>query len=387
MKLLRTAVIYVTYGAYHQAWSNSLAEIEGIEPHFIELTPRIGKHPWWHMDKTALPFPLTTLAHSPYEKTSHAKYVKKIVSSLRSIRPDAVVAASYNPPAMLAAARWAKKNKAASIMKAASTVQDHTRVWWKEAIKRSLVQRYYDAGFANGTASMEYLVGLGLPKEHIWDRQAVVDNQYFAVEAARARETMEGHREAAGLPRRYFLYVGRFSPEKNVMGLLQAYRRYRELKPDGWQLMLVGDGPQREELKQTARNLKLEGLVWPGYKQIYELPLYYALAGAFVLPSVSEPWGLVVNEAMACGLPVLVSTRCGSSCDLVRVGENGYTFDPFNVEDLAECMVNFSDSSTEERSQMADSSREIISHYTPEARAESLADCIRQTVTRIRGQL
>lgn len=213
-----------------------------------------------------------------------------------------------------------------------------------------------------------------------------MDNRYFASEVERVRENAEHYRDAIGLSEPYFLYVGRFSQEKNLLRLLQAYRRYRELEPEGWRLVLVGDGPQREELRETARELGLDGVVWPGYKRLDELPIYYALSGAFVLPSVSEPWGLVVNEAMASGLPVLVSSRCGSAWDLVREGDNGYTFDPFDPGELAQRMASLSGAGEDGRSRMGKCSRQIISHYTPEARAESLADCIRQTVARVREQ-
>jgi glycosyltransferase involved in cell wall biosynthesis len=80
----------------------------------------------------------------------------------------------------------------------------------------------------------------------------------------------------------------------------------------------------------------------PGFKQYPDLRAYYGLASAFVHASTTEPWGLVVNEAMASGLPVLVSNRCGCAPDLVRDGVNGFTFDPGNVEQLAHLMLKVS---------------------------------------------
>ena len=85
----------------------------------------------------------------------------------------------------------------------------------------------------------------------------------------------------------------------------------------------------------------MEDVLLPGFKQYPELPLYYGLAGAFVLPSLTEPWGLVVNEAMAAGLPVVVSDRCGCASDLVRPGENGFAFDPCDIEQLAALLGQF----------------------------------------------
>jgi glycosyltransferase involved in cell wall biosynthesis len=146
----------------------------------------------------------------------------------------------------------------------------------------------------------------------------------------------------------------------------------------------VGDGPQREELVKTARRLDLENVVWPGFRQVDELPVYYALSSAFVLPSTSEPWGLVVNEAMASGLPVLVSNRCGSAPDLVAEGENGYTFDPYDIEELKDRMLVLSGNDEVKRYAMSEASLSIIVNYTAEVWVANLTDCIRQTLSRKR---
>jgi glycosyltransferase involved in cell wall biosynthesis len=100
----------------------------------------------------------------------------------------------------------------------------------------------------------------------------------------------------------------------------------------------------------------------PGFKQYPELPVYYGLASAFIHASTSEPWGLVVNEAMASGLPVVVSNRCGCAPDLVCDGRNGYTFDPRNVGQLAELMLRISIPGPH-LSTMSNASAEIISTW------------------------
>ena len=101
----------------------------------------------------------------------------------------------------------------------------------------------------------------------------------------------------------------------------------------------------------------------PGFKQYDELPVYYGLASAFVHASTTEQWGLVVNEAMASGLPVLVSNRCGCATDLVQEGRNGFTFDPSNVEQLAQLMLKISAFQPFKLSEFGDASRQIISGF------------------------
>ena len=143
-----------------------------------------------------------------------------------------------------------------------------------------------------------------------------------------------------GLPQRFFLASNRFLPKKNLPGLLRAFAQYRTAAgADPWDLVLLGDGPLRPDVERLIADIGLAGAVHlPGFKQYPELPAYYGLAGAFVHASTSEQWGLVVNEAMAAGLPVLVSDRCGCAPDLVAEGINGFTFPPEDHVRLAGLM-------------------------------------------------
>ena len=102
-------------------------------------------------------------------------------------------------------------------------------------------------------------------------------------------------------------------------------------------LVMVGSGPLESELKQKARELGLS-VRWEGFVNQMSLPLYYAAADVFVLPSRIEPWGLVVNEAMACGTPCIVSDRVASGADLISDKCTGLVFRDGDVDDLASCL-------------------------------------------------
>ncbi len=210
-----------------------------------------------------------------------------------------------------------------------STERDQPRVWWKEAIKRRVI-RQFDAAFVSGRRSSRYLQGLGFPEAKIFHKLNVVDNDYFDRESAKARLAGPELRRRLGLPEHFFLGVFRFTREKNLGGLLAAHAQYRaNAGPRAWPLVLVGDGPEHKALEGMIAKRSLGGsVVLPGFKQYEEIPIWYGLASAFVLPSVAETWGYVVNEAEACGLPVLVSEQCGCCEDLVRPGLNGWTFNP-----------------------------------------------------------
>jgi glycosyltransferase involved in cell wall biosynthesis len=219
---------------------------------------------------------------------------------------------------------------------------------------------------------------MGFPRERIWTGYDVVDNQAFADGAAAARSQADSMRDRLGLPDRYFLFVGRFAPEKNVLRMLEAYAKYRQVAGRrAWGLVLVGGGPLETELRARAQELR--DVVFAGFQQGDAVPTYYGLASCLVLPSVSETWGLVVNEAMAAGLPVLVSQRCGCVPELVRPGVNGYVCDPLDTDGMARLMGEMS-SDTANVTKMGEASRQIVSLYTPETWAQNLADCIDRTL-------
>jgi glycosyltransferase involved in cell wall biosynthesis len=191
------------------------------------------------------------------------------------------------------------------------------------------------------------------------------------------------------LPEKYFLASARFIEKKNLLRIVQAYARYREMaqkseignqNPEIWKLVLLGDGPLRETFNTQLSTLNLQGhVLLPGFKQYEELPAYYGLAGAFVHASTTEQWGLVVNEAMASSLPVLVSNRCGCAVDLVQEGVNGFTFDPGDPEQLANLMLRISDF----RFPISDfgaASRRIISDWGPERFATGLKKTVEEAM-------
>ena len=129
---------------------------------------------------------------------------------------------------------------------------------------------------------------------------------------------------------------------------------------------------------RRAAGVRAEFVRFEGLKSVRELPPYYAFARCFVLPSTREPWGLVVNEAMASGLPVIVSNRCGCAEDLVEDGANGYTFDPDRTGSLTENLHELSGMNTRELAAMADQSRELIARYSPEIWASEVAQLVSQ---------
>jgi 1,2-diacylglycerol 3-alpha-glucosyltransferase len=339
----------------------------------------------WTVPAEVVDFPyVEAIPDQCVDDLSPRRLRRALLTYLRHRDPDVVIVAGYGDRILRAGVLWALHRKKVTVLVSASTALDRPRFWPKEWVK-SLLVRQYDAAFVAGERHAHYLRALKVSPDRIWKGCDVVDNEWFS-----RRTAEEGRRKIEvsrlfGLPRRFFLYVGRFAPEKNLIRLLEAYGRYRVVCTDHvWGLVLVGSGPQGQTLEAYVRKNRLPDVVFAGFRQIDELPAFYALAGCLVLPSLSEPWGLVVNEAMASGLPVLVSERCGCVPELVRPGLNGYIFDPQDVEALTRLMAMMTSERIDVK-RMGEESRRIIQLYSPETWARSLTDCIQQTVARKQG--
>ena len=138
------------------------------------------------------------------------------------------------------------------------------------------------------------------------------------------------------------LYASKLSKIKRGADLLEAYIR---MSPDQVQephpyLVFIGDGDQRQSLERRAGAMPWNSIKFLGFKNQTELPGYYDLCDVLVLPSVFEPWGLVINEAMNAGRPVVVSDQVGCGPDLVRPGQNGYVFPAGDIAGLRQALVN-----------------------------------------------
>lgn len=318
---------------------------------------------------------------------------------LSELHPDAVAIPGWSDPCALAALAWCLEQGIPAVVMSESTPWDHKRIWWKEAIKRQVL-RCFGAGLVGGTSHAEYLKSLGMAPERIFLGYDAVDNEYFSSKANEVRTGQPGNGHAGvrskhALPQNYFLASARFVEKKNLLHLVEAYSRYRLLASpsalhggeavaavdpatDGqpssiWDLVILGDGLGRAKLESLISSLGLKASVHlPGFKQYSDLPVYYGCARAFVHASTTEEWGLVVNEAMASGLPVLVSNRCGCVAELVQEGRNGSAFAPGNVEQLAQLMQGLAKLPGHQLNAMGDASRDIISQWGPDRFATGL---------------
>ena len=297
---------------------------------------------------------------------------QELYSLLDRLAPSIVVVVGYDGAIFRASARWARAHRVPCVLACESWKCSNRCLFIKELAKSFLIRLLYNGAFVAGHLAAEYLVSLGMPRERIRRGYDVVDNDQFEKGAEQVLGRADEIIKKLDLPKDYFLFCGRLAPEKNLRRLLSAFQSY-SAGGGKWNLVIVGSGPQEREIKARAEALggRVRFIPW---LQLEDLTSVYALARCFILPSISEPWGLVVNEAMAAGLPVLVSRRCGCWPDLCWRGINGYDFDPIDVEAMASLMRRISSGQIDLK-RMGEASRRIISNFTPETWAASLADC------------
>ena len=299
----------------------------------------------------------------------------------KAYRPDVINLTGYYDPAQLILLLWAKRRGIRVIMQNESTAADQVRGGWKESFKRWIF-RQCDGFFCFGSQSADYLIQLGVPATKILLRKNAVDNNALRSVYEQTLPKRTAYQQAMQLRPNNVVFVGRLIEAKNLPTLLNCFAEAlkRTVEPSNWGLILLGDGTERDALIQQIVDLVLteQVKILPG-RPWFRVPEILALSNVLVLPSRSEPWGLVVNEAMACGLPVLVSNRCGCVPDLVHDGQNGFVFDPDHPSQLTHWLIQFMDGSVDVQ-QMGQFAKQFIAPYAPEAVAQEMLAGFRKLI-------
>jgi 1,2-diacylglycerol 3-alpha-glucosyltransferase len=348
------AIQFRRFGPYHIArLASARKELEafGWDVVGIETSSLDSTYQWDPEDPPPL-FQIFTVfpgqnADTLSRRDIHSGYRR----TLDQIKPDALAIAGWVGPDTLACLGWGRSNRRPVVLMSETRQVDSSPLIFKRLLKAWRL-RGYSAALVGGQSHASYLRFLGFQRP-ICRGYDVVDNHYFTSESARFRA------DHPSPPRPYLLASNRFVPRKNLYRLLQAFHSAAlhgpclSSFPD---LCLLGDGPQRATLVSLCQSLGLpvvQGTPWdpqnlpstavissprvffPGFCQISSLPRFYAHALGFIHPALSEPWGLVINEAMACGLPVLCSVNGGAAEELVIHGLNGFKFDPSDTHSIA----------------------------------------------------
>lgn len=371
----RLIIITEIIAPYRIPVFNVLAQIPGIDLHVIFLADTDPTQREWKIYREEIRFSHEVLPgwRARLNRTLYLLINRGMRSALERKTPDVIVCGGYNYPACWQAWLWAKRRKVPALLWCESTARDRrVRQWLTGHAKRRFINGC--SGFiVPGISSREYLASFGIPQAKIVTAPDAVDNAYFCRGADQALSDRTRVAQELKLPIPYFLYVGRMVREKGIFDLLAAYEKMSPQARKKISLVYVGDGPDRAQLLRRAASIEPEKVHWVGFVHREQLPAYYALAYAAVLPTLSDPWGLVVNEAMACGLPVIVTDAAGCAADLVGDMWNGVVISPGDVTQLSYALDALAADVGLHRT-MGQRSRERIARFSPEHCAGGIAE-------------
>ena len=248
----------------------------------------------------------------------------------------------------------------------------------KEIALRMLFKGSY--GLYIGSESKRWFEHYGVPRDRLFAAPYCVDNVRLRHAHAELTPDRMNHRRSFGVPedQPLFLSVSRLIAKKQPLAVLEAFRRARERVPCS--LLIVGSGELEAALRDEIAAREIPDVALTGFLDQADIPRAYSCADAFVLFSrYNETWGIVVNEAMNFGLPVLLSDKVGSGSDLVRDGDNGYVIPFEDVESLSNYMVRIA-KDPDLRKRLGCRSLEVITDWRVERTADGIVSAVAAAV-------
>jgi glycosyltransferase involved in cell wall biosynthesis len=378
----RLLIITEIIAPYRIPVFNALAQRQEIDLQVVFLSETDPTLRDWVVYKNEIKFSYRVLPHWRQRIGKYSLLFNRAVhSTLSEINPEVIISGGYYCPAAWSAAYWAKRHSVPFLLWTESTAMDQRGNHFPVEILKKHFLSLCSACIVPGKSSREYLKQLGVSERQIITAHNAVDNDLFSNMA----ESPDRNKSAFGaryrLPHRYFLFVGRLVKEKGILDLLEAYGRLKPEIRSNLGLVFVGDGSDATELQKRASKVQRGEIRFPGFVHREELAKIYSLAEAFIFPTYTDTWGLVVNEAMACGLPVIASSVAGCTLDLVLDKWNGFVVDPGDPTRLADSMEKLA-TDLHLRRQMSNHSREQIQKYSPAVWAQGIIDAVDTVHTR-----
>jgi glycosyltransferase involved in cell wall biosynthesis len=350
------AIVYAKLSPFHVARLEAAGITGRLASHLlvgIEVAEFQHEYRWPVTPRTSKNYSLITLfPDQDYRAIPYMRLRRTLYRTLERVRPDVVLLPGWGDKSGLAGLGWCLQRRVPRVLISDSQRPGTGEHGIKRWIKHALVLQF-SASFVGGAPHMRYLVELGLPQDRCLVGCDVVDNDLFQVKG------MLSGRQRVKNDRPSLLSCLRLLSIKNVQGVLDVlYRDARE-----WYWTIAGEGPERPLLERHIKSLGLQDRVQLlGHVDYERLPLLYSRADAYLQPSLSETWGLAVNEAMASSLPIIVSDRCGCHEDLLKEGVNGFRFDPVEEGSLAKAFQRLLDR-RDDWTEMGETSRQIISDW------------------------
>lgn len=367
------AIINRQIGHYHDARYRAAAALLDC------LTVIVTANEGWFAKFLATDVGAYTVERLYQSRTEYADAVARgkihvhLWELLDRIAPDAVAIAGWATAESAVAIAWARERGRGVVIFSDSQADDADRSFLRERVKARIVGMC-DTALVGGPPHADYIALFGMPRNRVHLGYDVVDNVHFADGAAAAREAAAAMRAEHALPERFLLASARFIPKKNLPALARAYGAAlravgAEAAPD---LMILGDGDERSKIVAAAEACGASAkLHLPGYRGYDVLPAFYGLAEGFLHVSTREQWGLVINEAMAAGLPVIATRPCGATRTVIEDGVSGIVVEP-DAASIEAGLVRLLRMSDAERAAMGAAAVAAIANWSPTRFASEL---------------
>ena len=292
-----------------------------------------------------------------YKSLGEIRFKEELaISDIKKFNPDAVLVSGWADKKYIRICRTLKSREVPVISGCDTQWRNTFRQRLACFVAPIYLHKFIDVLWGCGARQQKLAQKLGYCAERYWDDFYSCDWETFA--------KYSNEKSSAKIPPQ-FLYTGRLVPEKGIDTLVEAYRSYRVAVKNPWPLVIAGIGP----LEQL---LYCDGIIKIGFVQPKGLPKLMRESTAFILPSIFEPWGVVVHEAVTCGLPVILSDACGAGDHLLKPSQNGFLFTAGSSSELAKAMTAMHDLSSGELKRFREVSIQLSKQYTPSKWANTL---------------
>jgi glycosyltransferase involved in cell wall biosynthesis len=272
---------------------------------------------------------------------------------LRKEKPDKIIVSGFSI-ATMTVFLWKLRSSTPFLIWSGSIEKENRTTGILRSIQRTLLMKAASAFIVYGSKAREYLVKAGVSDKKICTAINTVDTNYFYEETTRLRKNNNQHNRVIT-----FIYLGYLVPRKNVQLLLEAILQVSKKRRD-FKLEIIGEGSSKPELENFVINHQLQEIVrFEGFRQKNELPAYFAKSSGLLFQTDFDIWGLVLNEAMAAGLPCLASTNAGATYDLIEDGVTGFVVNFTDIQAIAEKIIRIIDHQ-EESKEMGERAADFI---------------------------
>ena len=293
----------------------------------------------------------------------------ELPQQIEAYKPDAILIYGWAYSGHLKAIRYFK-NKVPVFFRGDSTLLNEQKgiKSFLKSIFLKWVYSHIHHAFYVGTNNKAYFKRYGLKEDQLSFAPHAIDNARFQTDHLQQTQEIRASLNITD-DDILILYAGKFEPVKNIKTLVSAFANITQLNVH---LLLVGNGVDEPDLVSYAKTNNIERLHFLNFVNQSYIPAVYQAADIYCLPSISESWGLAVNEAMACSKAVLVSNKVGCAVDLVFPGKNGDIFEAANVDDLTKKLIQLINTGKNGLLQMGEYSQQIIKNWDFETQVKAI---------------